>query len=94
MKKAFSPKQKAHIALEAIKNQKSMSELASEYEAHPIQIGVWKKMLTANAEHVFTDKRKNEHKDTQDLIDRLYRIIGQRDIELEWLKKKLHLESS
>ena len=93
MKKSFTPKQKAHIALEAMKGQKNISELASEYEVHPIQIGVWKKALTENAEHLFSDKRKNEERNRQDLIDRLYKTIGQRDIELDWLKKKLHLDS-
>ena len=93
MKKAFTPRQKAHIALEALKGGKSMSELASEYEAHPVQIGVWKKMLLDHAEHVFSDKRKKDDHDKQDLIDRLYKTIGQRDIELDWLKKKLHLDA-
>jgi len=93
MKKIFTPKQKAHIALEAVKTQKTMAELASEYEAHPIQIGLWKKALIENAEHTFTDKRKKEGLRQQDLVDRLYKIIGQRDIELDWLKKKLHLDS-
>lgn len=93
MKKVFTPKQKAHVALEAIKGQKSISELASEYEVHPIQIGVWKKALAEHAEHIFSDKRKNEERSQQELIDRLYKTIGQRDIELDWLKKKLHLDS-
>lgn len=93
MKKTFTPRQKAHIALEAIKNQKTMSELASEYQAHPIQIGIWKKSLLENAEHAFSDKRRKEDQSKQELIERLYRIIGQRDIELDWLKKKLHLDS-
>ena len=93
MKKIFTPKQKAHIALEAIKEQKRMSELASAYEAHPIQIGLWKKQLVEQAEQLFSDKRRKEKQSQQDLIDRLYQTVGQRDIELAWLKKKLHLES-
>lgn len=92
MKKIFTAKQKAHIALEATKGLKSPSQLASEYEAHPIQIGVWKKQLAAHADMVFEGTRR--HDDRETLIDRLYRIIGQRDTELEWLKKKLHLDSS
>lgn len=92
MKKVFTPKQKAHVALEAIKGLKALNQLAGEYEMHPIQIGVWKKQLIAHADTVFEGRQKSD--DKQDLIDRLYRIIGQRDTELEWLKKKLHLESS
>jgi len=92
MKKVFTPKQKAVVAIEAIKGMKMPSQLASEYEAHPIQIGVWKKRLLTNAHMAFAQPKESDYR--QDLIDRLYRIIGQRDTELEWLKKKLHLDSS
>jgi transposase len=54
MKKIFTPKQKAHVALEAIKGLKNTNELASEYEVHPIQIGIWKKALTEHAEHILS----------------------------------------
>ena len=91
MKKVFTSKQKAHIALEAIKGIKAPNQLAGEYEAHPIQIGVWKKRLVTHADMIFEQPRKSD--DHEALIDQLYRIIGQRDTELEWLKKKLHLES-
>lgn len=92
MKKVFTPKQKAHIALEAVKGLRALNQLASEYEAHPIQIGVWKKQLIARADTVFEEKMKQDNQ--QFLVDRLYRIIGQRDTELEWLKKKMYLDSS
>ena len=93
MKKIFSPKQKATVALEALKGMKTINQLSNHYEIHPTQVGLWKKALTENAEHIFSDKRKNETKEKDELIERLYKTIGQRDIELEWLKKKLHLES-
>ena len=93
MKKIFSPKQKATVALEAVKGIKTTNQLSSHYEIHPTQVGLWKKALMENAERVFSDKRKNETKDKDELIERLYMTIGQRDIELEWLKKKLHIES-
>lgn len=92
MKKEFSPKQKAAIALEAWKEEKTINQLSSEYGAHPVQVGVWKKQLAENAEKAFTSKQNQEAKEQQELIDRLYKIVGQRDIELDWLKKKLHLE--
>ena len=89
MKKIFSPKQKAVIALEAIKGIKTTNQLSSHYEVHPTQVGLWKKALMENAESIFSDKRKNETKTKDELIERLYTTIGQRDIELEWLKKKI-----
>ena len=93
MKKIFSPKQKATVALEALKGIKTTNQLSGHYEIHPTQVGLWKKALTQNAEQIFSDKRKNETKEKDELIERLYTTIGQRDTELEWLKKKLHLES-
>lgn len=93
MKKIFSPKQKAIVALEAIKGMKTTNQLSSHYEVHPTQVGLWKKALTENAEQIFSDRRKNENREQEELIERLYKTIGQRDIELDWLKKKLHIES-
>ena len=94
MKRIFSPSQKAAIAIEAVKGLKTNSQLGSQYEAHPVQVGLWKKQLTDNAHTVFSDKRQQEAKAEQEaLIERLYRVVGQRDIELEWLKKKLHLDT-
>jgi transposase len=93
MKKEFTPKQKALIAMEAMKEHKTMNQITSEYGAHPISVGVWKKQLRENAEKAFADKQSSESREQGELIDRLYKLVGQRDIELDWLKKKLHLES-
>ena len=92
MKKVFTPQQKAAVALAAIKGDKTTSQIASDYQVHPTQVQQWKKILLENMSAVFTDKRSTEGKAEQQLIDELYRTIGQRDIELGWLKKKLHLE--
>ena len=92
MKKVFTPQQKAAVALAAIKGDKTTSQIASDYQVHPTQVQQWKKILLGNMSAIFTDKRSTEGKAEQQLIDELYRTIGQRDIELGWLKKKLHLE--
>jgi len=81
------------IALEAIKGIKEPSQIASLYEAHPVAIGVWKKLLQENAHSIFEDTKKSALKEKEDLIERLYKIIGQRDMELDWLKKKLRIDS-
>jgi transposase len=93
MKKEFTPKQKALIAMEAVREHKTMNQITSEYEVHAVQVGVWKKQLKENADKAFTDKQSPEAKKQAELIDHLYRIVGQRDLELDWLKKKLHVES-
>jgi transposase-like protein len=87
MKKQFTPKEKAAVALEAIREIKTTSQVASEYQVHPIQVGVWKKQLLTNSPNIFSEK--SERDDQQKTIDELYKIIGQREAELSWLKKKL-----
>jgi transposase len=89
MKKQFSPNYKVKVVLESLKGLKSQSEIASAYEVHPTQIGFWKKRLIDQAATLFEGKRKKETHDQQKLIDDLYRIIGQRDTELLWLKKNM-----
>lgn len=89
MKKIFTPQQKAQVALAAIKGEKTISQIASLYEVHPTQIQSWKKQALAGLTEVFLDKRKKENQTQDQLINELYKTVGQRDIELEWLKKKL-----
>ena len=92
MKKVFTPQQKAAVALAAMKGDKTISQIASAYEVHPTQVQQWKKAVQENISGIFADKRRKEGKSERELIDELYRVIGQRDIELGWLKKKLQHE--
>ena len=94
MRKTFTPNQKAHVAIAALKGNQTISQIASENEVHPTQIKQWETIAKEGLPTLFVDKRKSEYKDLQDKIDQLYKIIGQRDSELDWLKKKLHLDSS
>lgn len=91
MKKSYTPKQKASIALAAIKGE-SVSKLASLHQIHPTQIGQWKKVLETEAEKMFSDKRKKENFSKERTIEELYKIIGQREVEISWLKKKFNLD--
>ncbi len=89
MKKIFTPQQKAQVVLAAIKGEKTISQIASLYEVHPTQIQAWKKQALSALPEIFADKRKKENKTQEQLVNELYKTVGQRDIELEWLKKKL-----
>jgi len=93
MQHIFSPKQKAVIALEAIKGVQANNQLSSKHDVHPIKIGLWKKTILDNAHLLFEHSKDKALKEKQELIDGLYKILGQRDVEIEWLKKKLHLDS-
>lgn len=90
MKKIFTSEDKARIALLAYQGLKQPAAIGSAYQAHPIQIGMWKQKLVKEAHTIF-DTEKSDTKRLQTLteeIDELHRIIGVRDAELVWLKKK------
>lgn len=82
---------KAKVALEAVRGEKTISQLSSEYAVHPNQIGQWKKRLLEELPALFSDKRKRVEKDRDEFEGELYRQIGQLKVELEWLKKKSNM---
>jgi putative transposase len=79
---------KAKVATEAIRGEKSMSELASLFEVHPAQITRWRKQAMEGLPGIFADHRGRENQDQETLVNRLYQEIGQLKVELDWLKKK------
>lgn len=90
--RTFNPQEKALVALAAIKGDKTIAQISSGYQVHPTQISNWKKQATDNLPELFKDNRKKEKQKEaghQTKLDNLYKIIGQRDTELDWLKKKL-----
>lgn len=89
----FSAEFKAKLALEALKGQQTINEIASLHSVHPSQIVSWKRQLLAEAPDLFADKRIKQDQEQQDLTDRLYQKIGQLKVELDWLKKKSGLGS-
>lgn len=88
MRILHTPSFKAKVALEAIKEEKTSLELASEYQVHPGQIRNWKLTASKGIVDLFTGKKKKTDKDKDELIEELYRQIGQLKVELDWLKKK------
>ena len=88
-RKSYNKQFKARIALEALKGDRTIAEIASDHEVHPNQVTQWKKELLEGAPELFErkGKRKKPEKDTEK--DELYRQIGKMKIENDWLKKKL-----
>ena len=93
-RKQYSAQFKARVALEALKEQSTLAELASRFEVHPTLIGQWKKQLREELPRVFADRRQQELRQRADeeLQAQLYQQIGQLKVELDWLKKKVGLE--
>lgn len=88
MRKTYTAAFKAKVALEAVKGDKSLAELAAKYEVHPNQISQWKKALLAGMPDLFSDKRHKKEKRTEDETAKLYEEIGRLKVERDWLKKK------
>ena len=86
-RRKFSKEFKAKVALEAIKGQRTVNELAQEFSVHPNQIGLWKKQLLASAPAVFGSGKDRETEQMEVERDRLYKKVGQLQIEVDWLKK-------
>lgn len=90
-RRTFSPEFKARVAIEAIKEAKTLSELAQQYQVHPNMISLWKREFLSNAEKVFsmstpeTEQVKKLEKEKDELIKQ----IGQLTVDNNWLKKKL-----
>jgi len=77
---------KASAALEAIRGQRTINEIAADYGVHPNQVIQWKKQVQEQATMLFA--RPATSTDDDALKDRLYQEIGQLKVELDWLKKK------
>ena len=89
-RKVYPKELRARVALEAIKEAKTIAEISSEYEVHSNMVSKWKKHLQDNIADIFI--RKNEKDpDAQQQIDNLYKEIGRIQVENGWLKKKLGL---
>jgi transposase-like protein len=79
---------KAQVALAAVKEDRTVNELASKFEVHPTLIHSWKKQLVTGAESLFASGAKTVATDTEAVQAELYEQIGRLKMELEWLKKK------
>jgi len=79
---------KVKVALEALKEEKTLAQISSEFGVHVNQIRQWRRQLLSMIPELFSDRRKKVEKDRDELEAELYQQIGQLKVELDWLKKK------
>ncbi len=80
---------KARVALEAVKGEATIAQLASRFEVHPGQVRKWKRQMEEGAAGVFGDDRSRKRKDDQALVAQLYQQIGQLKVERDFLENAL-----
>jgi transposase-like protein len=83
-RKRYSSEEKTKVAAQAMKGQKTINELASEYGVHPTQITQWKKQAL---EEITTGFSGGRERTDEALVASLYQEIGQLKMEMDWLKK-------
>ncbi len=87
-RRKHSPGFKAKVALEVLKGQETVAQLAAKYEVHPGQIQVWKKALVEGASGVFGNGKEQKSRNDAALIARLYQEIGQLKVERDFLAER------
>lgn len=88
-RRQFSAEFKASVALEAIRGELTLAELARKHEVHPNMITGWKRQLTQEAAGIFVRGGNDQDKASEARINELHAKIGQLTIEKDFLKKGL-----
>jgi transposase len=88
-RRKHNPSFKAKVAMEALKGEETIAELANRFEVHPSQIRKWKNSLEEGAAGIFGEDRGQKKKDDANLIAQLYQQIGQLKVERDFLDNAL-----
>ena len=88
-RRKFTSKFKTRVALEAIKERSSLTELSKKYNLHAQQISSWKREFLDGAQSIFENSRKSKKTETEEKEEALLKIIGTQKVEIDFLKKNL-----
>ncbi len=88
-RRTHNPSFKARVALEALKGEETIAEIASRYEVHPNLVTKWKKALQDEASSIFGEDHARKKKQDETLVAQLYQKIGQLKVEKDFLENVL-----
>lgn len=88
-RRRFTAKFKLEVVLEALKERQTLSEIAQKYQLHQNQVSQWKTAFLAQAADYMTHKSDRSKQQIDEEKVQLYAKIGQLQMELDFLKKKL-----
>ena len=88
-RKIYAAGFKSKVDLAALKSDRTVNQLAGQFDVHPTQIHAWKKQLLDGAEAIFANGARVAAADAEAREAELYEQIGRLKMELEWMKKKV-----
>jgi transposase-like protein len=87
-RRKHSPAFKAKVALEALRGEETVAQLANRFEVHPSQIHKWKKEMADGAAGIFGGNREQKKQGDEALVAKLYQQIGQLKVEKDFLESR------
>lgn len=88
-KRQHTPTFKAQVARQAIKGEKTVAQIASDNAIHTTQVNTWRRLADEGLPSLFSNNQAKALQEKSQEIERLHAAIGQREVELDWLKKRL-----
>lgn len=89
IRRFHAPAFKTRVVLEALKEQKTLAELSSQFGVHAMMISKWKQKAPEILTEGYAERKKQKEKEDHDLVQELYRQIGRLKVEVDFLKKKV-----
>lgn len=96
MRKSYTAEFKARVVLEILREEKSIAQIASEYDVHPNQLSTWKRAVVSGLPELLADARRKdgEKEELRQQVQELYTQLGEVTSQLNWLKKKSGINPS
>jgi len=88
-RRKFTPEFKAKVALEALRGDRTIQEIAARHKVHPNQVGTWKRQAMDGLGEVFSNGAEKARRDVEAEVHELHAKIGQLTVERDFLAKGL-----